>query len=142
MALPAVLQSMLVRCVPSHECCGNILLVDDHGHTLLTVRSSGTVEPERCGIVDHDGIGGDLELLGAGSRGHGARVDTGDAAVGLVDRSADTVEVGLSDGVCASPELELNHVARSGLDLLRPVLETGDIVDRVPADVDNVDVNG
>jgi hypothetical protein len=44
--------------------------------------------------------------------------------------------------VCASPELELNHVTRSSRDLLRPVLETGDIVDGVPADVDDVDVNG
>lgn len=100
------------------------------------------VEPQRCSVVDHDGVSGDLELGSAGLDGHRARVDTGDATVDLVDGRADVVEVGLGDGVCAGPELELDHVTGSGLDLLGPVLEASDVVDGVPADVDDMDVNG
>lgn len=122
----------------THRVHGNVLLVDDQSHAALAVRASGAVEPHGGLVLDRDGVGRDLALVGAGIDGHRARVDT----VVSVHGGADVVEGGLRDGVGASPELELHHVANSGLDLLGPVLQTGGIVDGVPADGDDVDING
>lgn len=77
------------------------------------------VQPDRGGVVDHDGEGRDLALGGAGSDGLEARVDTEDARVDRRDGRARVVKVGLSDSVVAGTELELDHGANCSGDAVR-----------------------
>lgn len=112
------------------------LLVDDHDHATLAVRTSCAVQPDRVRVVHHDGVRRDLKGIRAGIDRQGAGVDTVSHGV------ADVVEVGLGDCVSASPELELNHAAGLSSDLLGPELEAGGVVDGVPADADDVDIDG
>lgn len=103
------------------------------------------VDPDRLGVVDHDGEDGDLLLGGPGSNGHVAGPDAGDGAVDLVDGRARVVKVGLRDGVVAGPELELDHGPRSSLDVVRVVLEsglTGHTSHGVLANGDDLDIDG
>lgn len=80
--------------------------------------SLGAVDPERGGVVDLDGVGGDHASGLRGSDGHEARVEASHVAHDAVDGLARLVEGGLGDGVVASNELELHHVACSGLDVV------------------------
>lgn len=102
-------------------------------------------DPDRLGIVDHDGEDGDLLLGGASSHGHEAGPDAGNRAVDLGNGRARVVKVGLCDGVVASPELELDHGTGSSLDVVREVLDGG-LADHtghgVLANGDDLDVNG
>ena len=96
----------------------NLLLVDDHGHAVLAVLALAAVQPDRPGVVDHDGEDGDLAHGQAGSDGLEARVDSGDARVDRRDGRAGLLKRRLGDGVVSSAELELNHGANGGCDLL------------------------
>lgn len=88
------------------------------------------VEPEGVGVVDLDGVGGDHAHRGRGGHGLEAGVEAGSVAV-HGDGLAWLVEGGLSDGVVASEELELDKLAWGGLDVVggkgeAAVLRNGD----------------
>ena len=79
------------------------------------------VEPDRRRAVDHHGVGWHLGCphrhgLEAGEEARGVRHD-------VVDGNARLGEGGLGDGVVASHELELDHVAHGGLDVVGAELE-------------------
>ncbi len=104
------------------------------------MRTLRTVQPHGLLVVDHDGEDGNLVLGGAGSGRLERRVD--DRAVAALELNAGVVKVGLGDCVIAGPELELDHGAGLGLDVLWPELEAGRVVDGVAADRDDLDVDG
>lgn len=108
------------------------------------MRALAAVEPQGLGVVDENGVDGHLAEVAALLSRHEAGLDSSDggAVGGLGDGHAGLVKVGLGDGVVAGPELELDHAAGGGCDLLGPVLVGGDVVDRVVADVDDLNVNG
>jgi hypothetical protein len=121
---------------------GTSVLVDNHGHAVLAVRASAAEEPQRPGVVDHDGESGNLAHGRAGRNVLEAGPDGGASAVGSGDGGkASLVEAGLSDGVSSSPELELDHGAGCGSDSIGPELGASGIVDRVAADGNDVEVN-
>lgn len=107
------------------------------------MRPLSAEEPERARVVDDDGVDGDQAEVGTLLDGHEARLDGGGggAVGGLGDGLAGDVEVGLGDGVVAGPELELDDAAGGGSDLLGPVLVGCDVVDGVPANKDDMDIN-
>lgn len=97
---------------------GGGVLVDDHDHTALAVTALGAVEPDGAGVVDHDAVDGDLTRLHGVHGGDVASVDTDGRSVNGRDGSAGLVEGGLGDGVVSSHELELDHGADGGGDLV------------------------
>lgn len=99
-------------------------------------------QPDGLGVVDHDGEDGDLthgcaggDRLEGGEDAGGARVDAGDG-------NAWVVEVGLSDGVVAGPELELDHAAGLGFNLAGEELQTGLVFAGVLSNGDDVNIDG
>lgn len=120
----------------------DILLVDNQGHALFAVGALTAEEPHGLGVVDHDCEDGNLVLGGTGGDGLVRREDAQGAGVDLLDGLARVIEIRLGNGVVASKELELDHGARLGLDLLGPELEASGVVDRVAANGDNLDVDG
>lgn len=91
-----------------------------------------TIEPHGCSGVYHHGVsrGGS----GGSSDGHEAGVDAGEVGV-HGDGLAGSVEGGLRDGVVVGGELELDHVADGGFDVVG-VVGKGSIAG---ADLDDVD---
>jgi hypothetical protein len=73
------------------------------------------VDPDGCGIVDGDGVRGGIS--GTRCYGHEAGVKASDIAVHAYGL-AWLVKGGLRNSVVASSELELHHVAHSGLDIV------------------------
>lgn len=98
------------------------------------------VQPDGLGILDHDGVDGDHAVSLASVYGLESGVDALDAGVDIGDGYASIVEGGLSDGVVASPELELHHSTRLGLDLVGPELEASLVIDGVHANRDDLDI--
>ena len=98
----------------------------------------GAVDPEGVRVVDHDGEDGDLAHGLAGGDGLVARVDSEDALVDGRDGQARVVKVGLRHRVVAAAELELDHGADGGGDLLRRELERA----VGGADRDDLDIDG
>lgn len=78
----------------------------------------GAVDPQRSGVVDLDGVGGDHAGGLRGSDGHVARVEASHVGHDAVDGPAGLVEGRLGHGVVTGNELELNHIAHSGLDVV------------------------
>lgn len=106
------------------------------------MRALATVNPDGLGVVDLDGEDWELALGLASSDGLEARGKVLLAGIGLVERDARVVEVGLGDGVVASKELELNHGAGLSGDLLGEVLEGNLAINGVLADRDDLDFGG
>lgn len=94
------------------------LLVNNHHHTTLAVTTLRAVDPQRGGVVDLDGVGGNHASGLRGSNGHEAGVEASNVAHDAVDGLARLVEGRLGHGVVTGNELELNHIARSGLDVV------------------------
>ena len=65
-------------------------------HAGLTVVTLRAVEPDGCGVVDHDGIDGHLS---AGFDGHEAGEEAGNIGLVVHDGLARLAEGGLHDGV-------------------------------------------
>lgn len=76
------------------------------------------VNPQRSGVVDLDGVGGDHASGLRGRDGHVAGVEASHVGHDAVDGLARLVKGRLGHGVVAGNELELNHVACSGLDVV------------------------
>lgn len=76
------------------------------------------VDPQRSGIVDLDGVGGDHASGLRGRDGHVAGVEASHVGHDAVDGPARLVKGRLGHGVVAGNELELNHIAHSGLDVV------------------------
>jgi hypothetical protein len=72
------------------------------------VRALRAVDPDGSGVVDLDGVGGDISRAGGDEVESGE--ETSDIAV-LGDRLAWFVEGRLGDGVVSCGELELHHVS-------------------------------
>lgn len=64
----------------------NLLLVNNHNHTLLAMLGLGAVQPDGGGVVDENGVGWDLSI--GGLDWHETREDTG----GGGDRTARRIE--------------------------------------------------
>lgn len=91
------------------------------------------VQPHGRGVVDHDGVRG---CRGSRERGgHEARVDALDGRGDVLDGRAGRVKGRLRDGVVGGCELELDHVAYSGFQIVGR--EGEGAVER--ADADDVD---
>lgn len=116
----------------------NLLLVNDHHHTVLAVLALGAVQPHGGGALDLDGEDGDLALGGGGGDGLVSGVDALGGGVDVLDGDARVVEGGLDNGVVAAAELELDHGADGGVDLVGEELEG--VVGR--GDGDDLDVDG
>lgn len=102
-------------------CEGILLLVDNHNHTRLAVTTLCAVDPKRVGIVDLNGVCGNLAHRGTRRHRHVARVETGDVAHDGVNRRAGLVKSRLRHGVVACHKLELHHVAGGRRDGTRGV---------------------
>lgn len=106
------------------------------------MRSLAAEDPDGLGVLDHDGEYGQLALVGASLDRLESRLESRAARCALGQRLARVVEVGLRDGVVAVEELELDHGAGLGCDLLGVVLETGLAVDRVLSYGNDLNVDG
>lgn len=100
------------------------------------MRAGGAVQPDGVGVVDTNGVDGDLSHGGASRERNEAGMDAGHVLHGLADGLARVVEGRLGNGVVATHEHELNHVAST----------SGDLVGRedgaVLANTDSVDLLG
>lgn len=94
----------------------DILLVNDHGHSVLAMLGLRAVDPYWRRVVDHDGIC--WRCRGRSRHRHEARVETRCAGLVQSDRLAWLGEGGLRDGVVVGRELELHHVADVRLDVV------------------------
>lgn len=116
----------------------HLRLVNDHDHAVLAVRSGGAVQPDGVGVVDTDGVNWDLAHGGAGGERNVTRVDAGHVLHGLADGLARVVEGRLCNGVVATHEHELNHVASTSGDFVGredgSVLANADSVDGLSID--------
>lgn len=90
-----------------------------------------TVEPGGGGAVDENGVGWGRGV--GGGDGHEARVDAGHTVVVERDGLAGVVEVGLGHGVVLGVELELDHVAYVGFEVVG-----GECEGSIASDVDDV----
>jgi len=97
---------------------GSSVLVDDHGHPPLAVPSLRAVQPHGLGVSDRDGENRHLARAGR------HRLEPGENASDVRNRLAWLVEAGLGNGMVSCPELELNHVANVGLEVVGDVLES------------------
>lgn len=79
----------------------------------------GAVQPHGRGVLDLNGPCRDHAIGLAGRDVLVTGEEALDGRVVLVDGSARVVKVGLDDAVVASTELELDHVASGGLDIVR-----------------------
>lgn len=95
------------------------------------MRSLAAEDPDRLGVLDHDGEDGQLALIRASLYGLETRLESSATRGALGQRLARVVKVGLRDSMVAVQELELDHGAGLGGDLLGVVLEARLAVDRV-----------
>ena len=99
----------------------NVLLVNNHGHSVLAMLSLRTIQPHGLCVVDHDSV---CRCHGCGRRHrHISRAETSDVAV-LCDGRTWVIECRLGDGMICGCELELNHVPLRSNEVVRIVGQT------------------
>lgn len=92
------------------------LRIDSHDHAGTAVTGLRAVGPDRGRVVDLDGE--DRDLSGIGGDWLVSRLEANDAGVDLVDGNARVAEGSLDNRVVLGLELELDHAANGGLDVV------------------------
>jgi len=100
-------------------CCG--VLINNHDHSLLAMASLRAINPNRSRVINRNSVCG--RGRGRGTDGHEAGVETNSARRVESDGLAGLCEGRLSDSVVVGRELELDHVAYRGFDVVGAVGE-------------------